>query len=281
MRTPITSPAEMIGGDGSSGCHNDGSQSVNHPNNRRMPNNNRTNNNNSSGCQPNNSNNSLFYADLRKRLNRLGFQPFHNCVLLWLGAKGYRNICVLRRSSARGRRPIGGADFIAEFPHQSGVKVAIQVRYWKTPVQRRAVDELIGVMVRKGISKGLMVTNSRFYSRAIAAASESDRPIQLVSVAQLAGSMAALGLGVEPTDNGWSISESFFRTLGQLRLASSLANPPMNQRPSLFGFRSVNVDGLSVTPPRPPYEPRLLWQILLALVLLILIGLCLGSGGPR
>lgn len=250
--------------------------------NNNGPNSNRTNNNDSS--KPNSSSGSRFYADLRERLENLDFRSYQTCVLLWLGARGYQNICILRRTSARGRRPVGGADFIAESPHCPGVKTAIQVRHWKTPIQRRAVDELWGYMLRNGIPQGLIVTSTRFYPRTIAASVEfPGRPIRLVSVAQLTGSMAALGLGVESTGDRHVISDSFFRVLGQLQLASTLAISQPVQRSAVF-FGNCSVERNSVChypPPNRPNTSRLWWVIVLGFLAVIILSLWISSGGPR
>ncbi|HVT12609.1 MAG TPA: restriction endonuclease [Fimbriimonadaceae bacterium] len=239
-------------------------------------------NNNSSGSKPNSS--SLSYRALTGRVRNLSFVSFQNCVLLWLGAKGYRDICVLKRSAARGRRRVGGADFVAESPHCPSVKVAIQLRHWRTPIQRRAVDELWGFMLRQGIPQGLIVTNSFFYPRAIAAALEfPGRPIRLVSVSGLAGSMAALGLGVDGPSDHPAISESFFRTLDRLRLASSLTSKPaaMQYPTDRYGSGPSGLDLVSTTPPTRPEEPQLWWWLVLGLIVIAFIALSLGLGGYR
>ena len=227
-------------------------------NNSDYPNNNRTNNSNSS--RPNSSSGSGLYTDLRLRLKNLSFSSFQNCVLLWLGAKGYRDICVLRRSAARGNRPKGGADFVASSPYSPTFKVAVQVRHWQTPIQRRAVDELWGFMLRHGVPSGLIVTNNGFYPRARAAALEfPGRPIRLVSVTQLAGSLAALGLAVEPAGERWVVSESYFRTLDRLRPGSSIATSP-GQVPGYPGKprnRWEILDDISTNPPSHPEKPQM------------------------
>src|SRR5438552_3583774 len=106
------------------------------------PNNCRTNGGDSS--RPNSSSGSGFYGALTERLRNLSFPAIQTGVLLWLSAKGFRDIQVLKRSGARGRRLIGGADFIADSPHDPDIRVAVQVRHWRTPIQRRAIDELWG-----------------------------------------------------------------------------------------------------------------------------------------
>jgi len=271
------------GNDGNGG--EKGSSGGHFPNNCRTnggnSNNNSQPNNNSSNSKPSRNSNSLFYADLRERLRNLGFTSFQNCVLLWLGARGYGDICVLKRTAARGRRKVGGADFIGESPHEPGVKVAIQVRHWQTPIQRRAVDELSGFMIRQGIPQGLIVTNNYFYPRALQIASDCPgRPIRLVSVAQLAGSMAALGLGVEPGEDQWTVSEAFFRTLGRLRIASSLTGPAL---PSLdqSGNCSGCLDSVSTNPPSRPDEPHLWWWLLPVILAFLALTWWLTAGAPR
>lgn len=181
------------------------------------------------------SNSSVSYGDLMRRLTNLSFSSFQTLVLLWLSAKGYRDICVLRRAGARGRRRTGGADFIVTSPHMPDVRVAVQIRYWNTPVQPRVVDELWGFMLRQGIPCGLMITNAGFYQRTIDAAREfPGRPIRLVSLAQLAGSLTNLGLSVERSGGQLRISGKFFRALQNLRLASALVTRgPARTGPSL------------------------------------------------
>jgi hypothetical protein len=204
--------------------------------------------------------------------------------LLWLGAKGYRNIEVLRRTAARGRREVGGADFIAESAYGPHIRIAIQLRHWRTPVQRRAVDELWGFMLRHGIPQGLIITNNSFYPRAMAAALEfPGRPIQLISASRLAGSMAALGLGVEADPRSLAVSEPFFRMLSQVRLGPKSFRPfriAVSQSAS-FGNCSADGDHIAVTPPEKPDERRLWWLLLFLLVILLVLSLCFNSGGQR
>src|SRR5690242_20284349 len=99
----------------------------------------------SSGSRRNSS--SELYSQITNRLRMLSFQAFRTLVFLWLNAKGYRRVQVLKRSASRGRRPIGGPDFLAISPRPSRTKVGIQIRHWKTPVQKRVVDEMRGWML--------------------------------------------------------------------------------------------------------------------------------------
>lgn len=169
--------------------------------------------------------NSAFYA-LRERIGLLAFRPFQSCVLVWLGAQGFGQLRSLGRLHRRGRRAQGGADFTATVPG-SRVRVAIQIRHWRTPIQRRAVDEFWGFLLRTGIPAGLLVTNAQISRRAIQAAQEyPGRPIQLVSCTSLAQSMIALELGIRKHFDGSAVlDERFFNVLRMLRLASSADEP--------------------------------------------------------
>src|SRR5438128_2167729 len=86
------------------------------------PNSNRTNSNGGSSKRDS-SNSSGIYSDLTDRLRNLSFPAFQTLIFLWLGAKGYRDICILKRTGARGRREIGGADFTATSPYYPHVEV--------------------------------------------------------------------------------------------------------------------------------------------------------------
>lgn len=168
--------------------------------------------------------NSGIYSQLRSRMEGLSFQAFRTVVFLWLSAKGYRNVFVLKRSGARGRRSHGGADFLARSPHHPRSRVAIQVRYWKTPLQKRVVDELRGYMLREGIGEGLIVTNSSVFPAARRSARTLEtKSVRLFSRAQLAGSLASLGLGVEKAGGQFKIADWFFRSLDQIQLGYSLS----------------------------------------------------------
>lgn len=219
------------------------------------------------------------FLGLEDKLEHLAFKPFQQFVLLWLGAKGFRHIQSLGRHYRRGRRSIGGADFTAQMPG-TRVRVAIQVRHWSSPIQRRVVDELWGFMLRRHIPTGLIVTNSTFSKRSMIAAGEfAGRPIQMISRADLANSMVSLGLGVKDTVDGLELDESVFRSLNSLQLASA--------------YRGDNLDGLrksqrrispSKEPARPEATPRftrasvLVWA--LGLFLLAVIWLTRYGGRP-
>jgi hypothetical protein len=219
--------------------------------------------NGSSGSRRNNS--SGIYGQLRSRLESMSFQAFRTLVFLWLSAKGYRKIFALKRSGSRGRRAFGGADFLATSPYFPRVQVAIQIRHWRTPVQKRVVDELRGFMLRQRISQGLIVTNSRFFPGALKVARvDSGAPVRLWSSAQLAGSMAALGLGVERVEGQHLIADWFFRGINQVRFGWSL---PRKRR-----FTPELESGPGFGRPWPDSS----WWLMLA-VLVVLIGFILGG----
>ena len=166
----------------------------------------------------NDSNNDVSRA-LAARLENLEFRNFQTCVVLWLAANGYRRIRSLSRYHRRGRRQNGGADFLADPPVLFRPTVAVQIRHWRTPVQRRAVDELRGFLLTNGFPTGLIVASCRFSAKARQEArSFSGRPIELVDVWQLAGSMARLDLGARRLFRTETLDEGFFWTLSQVRL---------------------------------------------------------------
>lgn len=234
---------------------------------------------NPNNSRTNNSSN-FFYGHLTDRLRKLSFSAFRNCVYLWLGAKGYRDICVLKRSGARGRRRDGGADFIIRSPHESGVRIAVQIRHRRTALDASVVDQLWGFMLRQGVPLGLIVTNSRFNPKARTRSQEyPGRPIRLVSVSQLAGSMAALGLGIDFTGGCLSVSESFFRALDRLRFASNLSPQVPCGRGS--NADSASMDDVRTTPSPQPQDREFWWWILLAMIATLALTWWLGLGGRR
>lgn len=183
----------------------------------QFPNGSRTNDRGSSR-----NSSSAFYA-LFEEVQGLLFRSFLVCVMLWLGAKGFGLIQPLGRVHRRGRRRNGGADFLAKLPN-SEAKVAVSVRHWNTPLQRRVVDELWGYMLRNSVPMGLIVTNSRpTRSTEMAANAYPGRPIQIVSCRQLCSSMAALELGLRKRGTHWILDEAFFRSVGSLSLTGALA----------------------------------------------------------
>lgn len=201
---------------------------------------------------------------LRTKIQNLDFPAFQMLVVLWLGAKGYRHMLSLGRAHARGRRRVGGADFLAQDPNNGSERVAIQLRHWQTPVSRRAVDELRGFMLRQEITHGLIISTSEFSRMAVKAAlAAPERPIRLVSASSLAGSMAALGLGIEPD---LSPNAQFFRSLDGLRFGSN----------RLAGTTSL------LSPKDPDAGPGLnLWLLGAAVIMTIVIFLRRKLGGAR
>lgn len=172
----------------------------------------------SSRSNDHNSDSSSVYRALRNQITTLKFSSFQILAVLWLGAKGFRNICSFGRHSARGRRRIGGADYTAQLPHSENGRVAIGLRHWRTPVGRRVIDELRGFMLRNRISSGLLVTSGTFSHKAVQAALElPGRPISLVSGSQLAGSLVGIGIGAD-TQGVERVDQKFFRSIDSLRL---------------------------------------------------------------
>lgn len=241
------------------------------------PNNARTNDSGSSR----NSNNA--FNALLEKVRGLSFLPFQMCVLLWLGAKGFESIRPLGRIHRRGRRAKGGADFLAKAPG-SETDVAIQVRHWRMPLQRRTVDELWGFMLRRGVPLGLIVTSSEVMKSAEKAVWEyPGRPIQLVSCRQLCSSMASLELGLRKAGSRWLIDEAFFESAGRLAFASAMgiaATPGPGSR-VLDGV--CRLHGKSGEPRNPDSQPPILgtWLFIAVVIALLAALLWLKLGSAR
>lgn len=223
------------------------------------------------------SSNSSLYRELRQLVSQLDFHSFQILVLLWLRAKGYSHFQSLGRLHLRGRRPFGGADYIAQVPGCSKVPVAIQIRHWKSPLQRRVVDELYGFLLRYGIPTGLIVTSSSVSAKALASPSEfPGRRVELVSVSRLVGSMVALGLGV--TGDPLRVGRRFFNTLRDLTLASRLLDDPRAGRkcPTRVLVQPQIAADVALDPKQP--SPSWIWLAVLALLLGLILGMTLNGG---
>ncbi len=167
----------------------------------------------------NRDSNSVFIA-IRGYLQLLDYKAFRNCVWLWLAALGYQHMLFLGRHHRRGRRASGGADFLVRVNDFSQAQIAVQIRHWRTPVTRQAIDELRGYLLRNGIASGMIISSSDFSRQARKAAdSFPGRPIRLVSVDRFAASMMALNMGTKSFGQELGVDEGFFRTLRQLRFA--------------------------------------------------------------
>lgn len=192
-----------------------------------------------------NSSNQI-YGQLRDHLERMSFQAFRTLILLWLSAKGYRRIIPIKRSGARGRRQQAGADFLADSPYAPRQRVAIQIRHWRSPVQKRVVDEFRGFLIRNRIQEGLLVANQAFYDAALRVCqADSAWPVRPWSIARLSGSLAALGLGVEIDKKGFRVDDNFFRGLRQIQIGRLPAGNRTTKAPSrsLPDFARIFPDG--------------------------------------
>jgi len=213
------------------------------------------NGSNFTGGNNSSRNSNSAYIQLSDRIQHLTFNPFQHLVFLWLGARGYRHIRSLGRHHRRGRRSSGGADFLATKPG-SGVRTAIQVRHWRTPIQRRVVDEFWGFLLRSGVPTGLIVSNSTFSKRAIAAATEyPGRSIQLIGVEDLSASLVSAGLGSQDSMRD-EIDEAFFRVLHAFGFASTCfdsSDSPKGARGSRTGLYAgaIGTEGTNPEPHSP------------------------------
>lgn len=180
----------------------------------------------------NNSSCNSGFIRLRSRIARLDFAPFQRCVWIWLGASGYKHMRSLGRRSCRGRRYASGPDFVVQIDVESGVTIAVQVRHWKSPLSRRAVDELRGYMQRHGLSAGIIVCSSTISRSARNAAQEyPGRPIRLVGIDRFVASMATLGLGLMDWPLRQTIDEAFFRVVHELSLGPTRPHEAVRSSP--------------------------------------------------
>jgi hypothetical protein len=184
------------------------------------------------------SDSSSGFKRLRARLRHLDFKTFQRCVWLWLGASGYRHMRFLGRRGQRGGKQ-SGPDFIVQIGVPDGIRIGVQVRHWKSPVSKRAVDELRGHMLRERLSAGMIVASSPSSRAALLAAAEyPGRPVRIVSVDRLAESMMAMELGVVDGPFGICLDERFFRSVKHLSMGPiSLPRrqPKPNPSPGILG----------------------------------------------
>lgn len=180
---------------------------------------------NGSGSNNNGNGNSSLYREVRERVSQLDFSGFQVLVLLWLRAKGYARLTSLGRVHRRGRRLNGGADYLAYVDVPMSVPIAVQIRHWKTPLQRSVVDQMYGFLLRNHLPLGLIVTSSTVSRAALKAPQQyPGRQIELMSVSRLVSSMMGLGLAVRSA-SPLQLDEPFFRMLEHVTVASRLDGP--------------------------------------------------------
>lgn len=190
---------------------------------------------------------------LRAKLSDLDFKSFQNLIWLWLGASGYQRIRTLNRTQRQGRGSVG-PDFLVQVG-EDGLEVAVQIRHWRSPMSKRAVDELRGVLLRDKIPAGMIVCPGKVSLAArTAAMNYSGRPIRIIGLESLADSLTALGLA----------DPAFFRSIG----AMSLGVPKLLlQKPARF-----SVDLASNPESGQPDEwPLIIGSVLLTLLILWLV----------
>lgn len=193
---------------------------------------------------------------LMDRLARLEFRSFQHCVWLWLGASGHTHMRFLGRRSRRGTC---GPDFIARLG-RDGMDIAVQIRHWKSPISKRAVDELRGILLRDNLSAGIIVATSECSNAAkIAAADFNGRPIRILGLSRFADSMVELGIGVRVG----RFDERFFRTLDSLTLGHRRSPIARLPRPAVLDFHNSPED------PNPGRDAT--WWVLLALTVLLIV----------
>jgi hypothetical protein len=195
------------------------------------------------------------------RLARLDFDSFQRCIWLWLGASGHTHMRFLGRRSRRGT---SGPDFVARLG-RNGALVAVQIRHWKSPISRRAVDELRGTLLRDDIAAGMIVATSNCSNSAkLAAAEYNGRPIRIIGLDRLADSFAELGLGVKSGE----FDDQFFRAIDNLSFGHQKTDPatPARRLPIDLGYPHGD----------PPSRHSIWWVFLLMAALLLVVSWRLG-----
>jgi restriction system protein len=162
--------------------------------------------------------------DAEERLSRalidraasLPFDRFERLVCRVLAAAGYPRVETLGRHHFRGRRRPGPADLRATLAAgATTVPVLVMLKRFRRPVQDRFVHELLGTMVSHGVSRGLIVTTSRFRPGAEAARRGSGAVIDLIDGQELARLMREHRIGVAVrTERVAEPDEAFFDGLG-------------------------------------------------------------------
>jgi len=146
-------------------------------------------------------------------LRSMDFQGFQRCVWLWLGASGYQHMRFCGRRTQRGRGA-SSPDFIVRIG-KDGMDVAVQIRHWKSPISKRAVDEFRGVLLRDNIPAGMIVATSSCSRAAKLASSDfNGRPIRIIGVERLCESLEEIGI---------ELNDKFFRLVDRFSLGDARA----------------------------------------------------------
>lgn len=138
---------------------------------------------------------------LAKRLSALPFLALALLVVRLVREHGYTDVRLLGRRHNRGRRYAGGADLSASTASKFGsVRMLIQIKRVATPVAQRSIDEFRGVLLRRGIPEGLIVTTSAFAKPALRAAhAYPGRPVRLLDGGTLVQMLIDARLGIIQT----------------------------------------------------------------------------------
>jgi restriction system protein len=129
---------------------------------------------------------------LREALLRISPGDFEQLVGRLLGAMGYQDVTVTRRSGD------GGIDVVAEI--ETGIlelRTAVQVKRLRSNVQRPVVSQLRGDMALMDVDQGMIITTSGFSQGAKGVARvRNAAPITLIDGDRLADLLIEHGIGV-------------------------------------------------------------------------------------
>lgn len=148
-----------------------------------------------------------------ERLRSLEFEALELCVCRLLSEIGCRQVCLLGRRRFVGRNSEGGADIIARIDTPTGLERAlVQVKRYSTPVSKRAVDELRGVLLREDCQQGMLIATSPFSPLALHSARRVPLvPIRCIGGTELADLFVRYRIGVIETSLPvLSLDDGFF-----------------------------------------------------------------------
>jgi restriction system protein len=186
---------------------------------------------------------------LREQLEQMAFAAFANLMKRLLYQSGYLSVQPTGRNHKRGKKPHGGLDLTARSETElSSALTLVQLKQYRRTVSRRFVDELRGVMLRRGAAQGLLLTLSRFSRVAHQAAGESTlAPITLIEGEEILDLLFAFRIGVFEVRGRWFLDDTYLDFLQQRSMSTgameSLPFKSAHDNSTEFDSRELNSDG--------------------------------------
>jgi restriction system protein len=159
---------------------------------------------------------------LREQLEQMAFAAFANLMKRLLYQSGYLSVQPTGRKHKRGKKPHGGLDLTARSETElASALTLVQLKQYKRTVSRRFVDELRGVMLRRGAAQGLLLTLSRFSRVAHQAAGASTlAPITLIEGEEILDLLFAYRIGVFEVRGRWCLDEAYLDFLRERSMST-------------------------------------------------------------